>query len=131
MSGLEVAGVVLGALPLVIAALEHYAQGINTAKRFWRYKTELRSVILQVKTEHRIYLNTLEQLLTGIVRTEHMAGLVNNPGSDAWRDTQLNDDLKERLSEAHDVYFDNVQAMRSALARMMKKLALDDDGKVR
>lgn len=28
MSGLEVAGVVLGAIPLVISALEHYGDGV-------------------------------------------------------------------------------------------------------
>ena len=67
MSGFEVAGVVLGSLPLIISALEHYAEGIATAKRFWRYKTELRSLILQVNTERGIFINTLEQLLTGIM----------------------------------------------------------------
>jgi hypothetical protein len=29
MSGLEVAGVVLGAIPLVISALEHYGHGVR------------------------------------------------------------------------------------------------------
>lgn len=31
MSGLEVAGVVLGAIPLVISGLEHYGQGVSAA----------------------------------------------------------------------------------------------------
>jgi hypothetical protein len=29
MSGFEVAGVVLGSLPLVVVALEHYAEGVG------------------------------------------------------------------------------------------------------
>lgn len=130
MSGLEVAGVVLGALPLVIAALEQYTQGIHTAKRYWRYKPELRSLTVQIRTEHRIYVNTLEQLLTGIVRMEHMSELLSNPDGDTWRDVQLNNSMKERLSDAYDVYFDNVRAMSAALKKIMEELALDPDGKV-
>lgn len=131
MSGLEVAGVVLGALPLVISALEHYSQGINTAERYWRYKTEFGSLTLQIKTEHHIFLNTLEQLLTGIVRIEHMAQLVEDPASNAWRDPELDGMLKGRLRSAYDVYLDNVRVMEAALRTMMEKLALDPDGKVR
>ena len=29
MSGFEVAGIVLGSIPLVISALEHYAEGVR------------------------------------------------------------------------------------------------------
>lgn len=80
MSGLDVAGVVLGALPLVISALEHYAESVNTAKRYWRYETELRTLILQVNTEKGIFVNTLEQLLTGIVRIEQVNDFVASAG---------------------------------------------------
>jgi hypothetical protein len=30
MAGIEVAGVILGSIPLVIAALEHYGNGVST-----------------------------------------------------------------------------------------------------
>ena len=89
MSGLEVASIVIGTLPLVISALEHYAKGVNTAKRYWRFKTELRSLILQISTERGIFVNTLEQLLTGIVRTEHMAELISDSQSDTWRTSDV------------------------------------------
>jgi len=131
MSGFEVAGVVLGSLPLIISALEHYAEGIATAKRFWRYKTELRSLILQVNTERGIFINTLEQLLTGIVRVDHMTDFLANPGGDAWRDLEVDSKLKERLRSAYGIYIDNVRGMELSLSHMKQKLALDSDGKVR
>jgi hypothetical protein len=34
MSGLEVVGVVLGSIPLIISALEHYADGVRNIKGF-------------------------------------------------------------------------------------------------
>jgi hypothetical protein len=128
MSGLEVAGVVLGALPLVISALEHYGEGVNTAKRYWRYKAEVRSLILQVNTERGIFINTLEQLLTGIVKIEHMAEFTSEPGGDTWR--VVGKLLENRLRGAYEIYLDNVRGMEASLKQMMEKLALAPDGKV-
>ncbi|KAH7092282.1 hypothetical protein FB567DRAFT_567300 [Paraphoma chrysanthemicola] len=127
MSGLEVAGVVLGSLPLVISALEHYANGIQTAKRYWRYKSELRSLILQIDTERGIFINTLEQLLQGIVRIEHMKEFLSCPGGKVWQDAE--GQLKERLRSSYEIYFGNVKGMARSLERMREKLALDPDGK--
>lgn len=132
MSGLEVAGVVLGALPLIISALEHYADGINTAKRYWRYKSEIRSLILQVKTERGIFLNTIEQLLNGIVRIEQIETFLSSPRGDIWRDHDIDSKLKERLRGVYEIYRDNVEGMKTSLKGIMGKLALDPDtGKVR
>jgi len=125
MSGLEVAGVVLGSLPLVISALEHYANGVHTAKRYWRYKSELRTLILQINTERGIFINTLEQLLSGLVRIEHMSEFLSNPGGESWKDVDVQ--LKLRLRSAYEVYFGNVSGMARSLKRMREKLALDPD----
>ncbi|KAF1941763.1 hypothetical protein EJ02DRAFT_191853 [Clathrospora elynae] len=127
MSGFEIAGMVLGALPLVISALEHYANGINTAKRFWRYKSEVRWLILQIKTEEGIFVNTIEQLLTGILRIEQMTEFI--AGGKFWQEAGIELALKNRLRGAYEIYVDNVRGLESALQRMMKKLALDSDGK--
>jgi hypothetical protein len=131
MSGLETAGVVLGALPLIISALEHYAEGVRTAKRFWQYKSELRSLILQVRTEREIFVNTLERLLIGIIRIERIAEYLSHPGGELWRSLDLDVKLQERLRGSYEVYVDNVQGMNGALRNMMDRLALDSKGKVR
>jgi hypothetical protein len=128
MSGLEIAGVVLGALPLVISALEHYGKVINMAGRYWRYKTKVRSLILQVNTERGIFINTLEQLLTGIVKNEHMAEFISEPGGDAW--VAVGELLEVRLGSAYGIYLDNVKGMEASLKQMTEKLALASDEKV-
>ncbi|KAF2122662.1 hypothetical protein BDV96DRAFT_639235 [Lophiotrema nucula] len=129
MSGLEIAGVVLGALPLIISAFEHYAEGIATAKRFWRYKTEMRSLIEQIKTTKVIFINTMEQLLTGIVRADQMDAFLSRPAGELWRVSEVDEKLKSRLRDAYEIYFDNVRGMEVSLKKIMEKLALDADGK--
>lgn len=54
MSGLEVAGVVLGALPLVISALEHYANRVASFKRYRKYRIQFQGLIDAVKTQEVI-----------------------------------------------------------------------------
>lgn len=34
MSGFEVAGVLIGAIPLIISGLEHYSQGVSESLQF-------------------------------------------------------------------------------------------------
>lgn len=127
MSGLEVAGVVLGALPLVISALEHYAKGVDSIKRYHKYRIQLQSLIDAIKTQQVIFADTLEQLLTGIVRIEEMSTFIENPRSRPDVDLRL----KRRLRDSYEVYFANVKGMKNALAMMMERLVLGPDGKVR
>jgi hypothetical protein len=129
MSGLEVAGVVLGALPLVISALEHYVNGLNTAKRFWLYKREMQSMMQLVKTERSLFENTIEHLLTGIVKAERMTEV--RSGGHFWQDGDVELGLKNRLSYSYEIYHDNVRGMEASLQAIMRKLGLDPYGKVR
>ncbi|PSN59413.1 hypothetical protein BS50DRAFT_580002 [Corynespora cassiicola Philippines] len=129
MSGLEVTGVVLGALPLIISALEHYAEGVATAKRYWRYKNEIKGLLLRIVTERGIFMNTLELLLTGIVRVEHMEEFLASPGGKAWSEAAIQQQLENRLRNVYKAYLDNVKEMEESLRVMMKKLGLDADGK--
>ncbi|KAH6019993.1 hypothetical protein HBI83_109330 [Parastagonospora nodorum] len=129
MSGLEIAGVVLATVPFIIAALEHYATGIETAKRYFCYKREVQSTILSLQTYYTIFTNTLEQLLGGIIRIEHMADFISNPGGDVWQDATIDAKLRERLRNAYKVYFDNVTGMEKSMKEIMKKLGLNAQGK--
>jgi hypothetical protein len=131
MSGLEVAGVALGALPLIISALEHYANGINTAKRFWGYESGVRSLLSQINTGRGIFLNTLEQVLTGIVRIDQMAEFIASAGGEAWQEAGIEQKLKERLRDAYEIYLENIKGIEEVLRTIMERLALNPDGKVR
>ncbi|KAI8943303.1 hypothetical protein NX059_001323 [Plenodomus lindquistii] len=131
MSGLEIAGVVLGALPLVISALEHYAKGVETAKRFYRFQSGLNSMINLIETEKTMFLNTFELFLTGIVGVGDMADFVNRLSENLEQAPQTEQKLMKRLGGAYGVYLKNVEGMKSALSVMMQKLGLDAHGKPR
>ncbi|KAK4230288.1 hypothetical protein QBC38DRAFT_516973 [Podospora fimiseda] len=55
MSGFEIAGVVLGAIPLVISALEHYQTGKGTLASFLKYGGLLEDLIFRLKLQQDLY----------------------------------------------------------------------------
>ncbi|KAJ3578105.1 hypothetical protein NPX13_g2467 [Xylaria arbuscula] len=63
MSGFEIAGVVLGAIPLVISALEHYKAGKGAAATFFKCRDQLDTLICRLKLQQcLLYFNLVELL---------------------------------------------------------------------
>lgn len=55
MSGVEVAGIVLGSIPLIIAALEHYRQGKGHASSFRKYGPHLNILISRLQKQKTLF----------------------------------------------------------------------------
>jgi hypothetical protein len=55
VTGIETAGLVLGSIPLILASLQFYAEGINVTKRYWKYK-EFVSQMNEMRFAHIIML---------------------------------------------------------------------------
>lgn len=102
MSGLEVAGLVLGSLPLLISALEHYAEGVGTIKRMIRYKGEVKILQRELKVEYDLFCNTLEQLLDGIVASP--GPFLDDPFGHLWKDADFDKKLQGRLRVSYAGY---------------------------
>lgn len=129
-SGVEIAGIVLGSIPLVISALEHYAEGLGTIEKWWRYKRELASLKRILGAECDRFLNTLEELLAGLVPDGKLADLLNSPGGAGWADPDLNQKLQVRLRKSYGSYLDTVNDLNDVVSILKAKLELDPNGKV-
>jgi len=55
MSGFEIAGIVLGSLPLFISALEDYREGLQPLKAFVNWNSDLPKVIRRLRTQQVLY----------------------------------------------------------------------------
>ena len=130
MSGIEVAGLVLGTIPLIAAGLETYIQGVATIRRYLKYKNELKSLLRALTTEYDIFRNSCEELLEGLVQTRTMALLLQDPGGDPWKDPMLEKKLRIRLQGAYTGYLETVDDMNSVVEEFKRRLKLKD-GKVR
>jgi hypothetical protein len=130
MSGFEVAGIVLGSLPLIISAVEHYADLVRTVRSAMKYKTELKNLKHDLDAEFIIFLDTLERVLDGLIPARQLEELLKDPTSTLWQDVTLNQRLLDRLGRSYDVFSHSVNEMNSVIREFINRLDLNDQGKV-
>lgn len=129
--GIEVAGLVLGALPLVVEVLKAYTNGISTMGRYLRYKIPLKRLATELDTEYVVYQNTCERLLDGLVDdNEEREALLREPGGLAWKNPGLERELEHRLLRGYGAFVNTMNEIDFAVSEIMKLLKFGPDGKI-
>lgn len=125
MSGIEVVGVVLGSIPLIISALEHYHDGVWTIQRWRRYKRERQSLVRSLNTERVKMHNICEKLLVGLVSLSQVQAMIQSPFGPLWQEEAVKRKVRARLGGSIDVFESNVEEMEDAMLEMMQRLGLE------
>jgi hypothetical protein len=121
MSGIEIAGLILGVLPLFISAAEHYKEGIGFVKKAIKkelfvnqYKDEL--------TQQRTLLSLYIKAVVGrtSLSPQLQSQLVDNPENDAWRKPEVVKEITAELGSAHQRFLDILARIGQALAKQIK-----------
>lgn len=122
MSGFEVAGIILGSIPLVISTLEHYKNGISMIQRYKRYERELQRLIRNLATEKAKLQNVCEKLLDGIIPPSRIDDMVENPGGDLWVRDDTQKAIRTRLWKSWNVFEETLRDIQTATDGMYEKL---------
>ena len=130
MSGLEVVGVVLGSIPLVISALEHYGHGLSTLQRWRKYERELKSLIRNLGTEQVKLQNVCEKLLDGLVSPSKIEAMINHPFGDMWKEEDTRRKIRVRLWKGFDVFEVTIGDIRIAVDKVKERIDSQRGGKV-
>ena len=123
MSGLEVAGVVLGVVPLIVAALEQY----KTSKRLWdrmrKTALHINELIEALDENHALIETSLESLLQKAVGAEGicMANDTIDYGS-RLRDKEIAPDLQSFMGKLYKPYEKALLRCEQTLLRIINKL---------
>lgn len=125
MSGFEVAGVVLGVLPLAVKALEAYIGVLSNVRHAQR---DLKALIRDLETEQLRLQNTCELLLNGVAPPSVIDKLIQTPFSPDWN--PYNDRLRLRLWTTCGKFEEQVAEMQMAANELRAKLGLEADGSV-
>lgn len=126
MSGVEIAGFLLAAFPLIISGLEHWRDVAKVGGFFWRVRNEYTKCRSDVQFYEIWYKRNLEELLLPIVNdADEVARLVGNPGGKDWSSKALQQRLEGRLQESYSLYIEIICEMNETVKELRKELSLD------
>ncbi len=128
MSGFEIAGIVLGSIPLLISALEHYDQGLSTIQRWRKYHRELQSLIRNLETEQVKLQNVCEKLLVGLVPASEIEAMIDSPLGDLWHREAVENKIRARLWKSWAVFAETVRSIAGAIVEMKDEIDSQQDG---
>lgn len=126
MSGIEVAGVLLGAFPLLISGLEHW-RDVAKIRGFWRHiRKEHTACTREIEFHAIVYKRNLKALLLPIVEEQsQLDGLLSDPGGPSWHSKPLQKRFAGRLLDSCDLYMRIVSEMDEIAKDLRKELCLD------
>lgn len=125
MSGFEIAGIVLGSLPLVISALEHYESGMDRVTVFFKWKDELDKAKRDLGLQHVYYEMTLREILVDVASAAELEEMMGKPESPLWKSPELRAELREKLGLAYPVYEYTIQQMSCHLKTLASHLDIE------
>ncbi|KAF1925144.1 uncharacterized protein M421DRAFT_44651, partial [Didymella exigua CBS 183.55] len=128
MSGLEVAGVILGAFPLLISSIEHWRGVAKVGGFYWRIRKEYTKCQRDIQFHEILYKNNLKELLLPLIPdANEVAKLIADPSGQRWGDVALQKRLESRLHESYQSYQDTITKMNEISQDLKKELCFDKE----
>ncbi|KAJ0109406.1 hypothetical protein J7T55_000331 [Diaporthe amygdali] len=131
MSGLEVAGLVLGAFPVALEILDKYKEVARRFGFWYKIAAEHRNCDSQLKFHRFVYIDNLKKLLLPLAGLDdtHIDELLQDPGGKAWSEARTAEQLKQRLGDSHEIYMQFMNEFQEWLHAIRTKLAFDPETK--
>lgn len=132
MSGVEIVGVLLGAFPLLIKALNSYPNGARTAREWNRFRIAIDEYIDTLSTQKVIFWDRVVQLLDGIVPPADLDNLYRGGGTVSYMDSVISSEvLEKRLgAEKYYLFVKHSKRMAESLGQIERLLRINKDGEV-
>ncbi|CAH0044980.1 unnamed protein product [Clonostachys solani] len=128
MSGIEVAGLAVGAFPILFEAFKEFRKAAKPLKLWWRFEVEFDNFLAAVQREQIAYSQNLEILIDALDLSEHeKTTLQNVPESNVWYEPRVQSALRRRLQNRHYPWF--MEQLRDTNVAVEKLLGLLPIGK--
>ncbi|KAL7914922.1 hypothetical protein GGI35DRAFT_435596 [Trichoderma velutinum] len=128
MSGFQIAGIVLGAFPIAISALEAYHDLAERVGLFLTIKNEFTNWKNDLNFHKISFTINMRQLLLPLVADDDMiAELLKAPGGDCWQDRSVAELFEKRLEGSYELYMQYIQSMRRVLDEINRELLIDSE----
>lgn len=130
MSGLEIVGVVLGAVPLIVNAIDNYSDGVRKIRKLRYTLEELDLLRIELEIEHEKFFNSLELLLEDGVDEQTLFMLLRDVGGDLWKDDLIETCLRRKLGRSYATFFRAVEGIKRSTEQLRDSLGAGSEKKV-
>jgi len=128
MSGIEVAGLVLGAFPVAIWALEQYRDAARVMGFWYEIRLEYQRSSSELKFHQLTFIRNLKRLLLPLVPDDaQLQLLISEPGGFAWKDPGIRKALEARLNDSYEMYLEILGEMQRIMRELNQELAVDSE----
>jgi hypothetical protein len=127
----EIAGLVLGAIPLLISALEHHEKLVKPAVAFVRWRGQLPNSTRRLWMGHTAYEQNVRLLLMQAMSSEDIDRIMGDPQSDDWKDEWLVTELQEKLGNAYQATMSTIREIADIMVSVATALNIEGADKVR
>lgn len=132
MSGIEAAGLILGALPLVIAAVDRYRKSAEVLGNFWKFKRSYQKCMRELEYLQLAFSANLQELLLPLICDDgQIMSLMSDPGGPAWQGQELEEKLQGRLSTAYELYIHSMEDIKEVVQQLGHELDVEKLSEVR
>ena len=115
-TGIETAGLVLAAFPVLIKGIKAWVEGVETVKQWRTARRDLKSYAVRLQSQQVTCVDTLEQLLSDIVQSEKdLSVMLEDPGGELWQRPVYKKRLGARLDRSCDPFLQTLSEVRAFL----------------
>lgn len=126
MSGIEIAGLAFGVLPILIEAVKSYSAISKKLHTIRHYSKEAKSISEQLKVHKGIFLNEVRLLLRSIEAEEEVELMLEDATDYRWTSEQFNDKLRAVLRDSFSICCSIVEEMKDVIGEITNETAKFD-----
>ncbi|KAI3530449.1 hypothetical protein CABS03_06260 [Colletotrichum abscissum] len=127
----EIAGLVLGAIPLVISAYEHRKTLLDSAEAFFHGKKDYDKIVRRLHIEYASYDQNMRLLLIRAVNEEELEQMIKNSQHSLWKSEALTRMLTKELGSAYEPTMGLLEDLGKTLSGIVAKLGISGSDKVK
>jgi hypothetical protein len=130
MSGIEIVGIVLGALPLAISLFQSYEELAAAKNRLRDFEKLYRNVLRDLEHEELLFRLIIETLVRPLVNDEmidkdDLDRIINNTDDSSWADQDISEALRQRLGDVHMPFVQVVEDTKQQCMQLLKSIGFD------
>ncbi|KAF2131118.1 hypothetical protein P153DRAFT_355895 [Dothidotthia symphoricarpi CBS 119687] len=122
MSGLEVAGLVFGVLPILVEAVKAYSTALDSFHTFRHYSEEVKLIARRMRVCNGVFLNECRLLLRLVEDEKGAENMLEDEADQRWTSKELNDRLNVVLKDSFQLCCDIVEETKDTVGGMKEEM---------